>query len=183
MSELEILTVDNPEQLEILRSKSRKVPWVTPDLVDLARRLLDAMHAANGAGLAAPQVGVLQRFFVVEVPEDEENPEWSGRPLLVFNPRVIKTKGEQVGMEGCLSVPGFIGEVARSEEVTLKALDEHGQEIRYKVRGFLARVFLHELDHLDGILYTDRLTDPATFQPVPEGEEESEEMEAAFAGD
>ncbi len=145
--------------------------------------MLETMHEANGAGLAAPQIGVLQRFFVAEVPEDEENPEWSGRPLMVFNPKVVKSKGEQVGVEGCLSVPGYIGEVARSEEVTVRALDEGGVEVRYKVRGYLARVFQHEIDHLEGVLYTDRLTDPSTFQPVPEGEEEMAEMEAAFTGD
>jgi peptide deformylase len=183
MSDMEILTVDDPEQLKILRSKSSSLPRITPAVVNLAQRMLEVMHEANGAGLAAPQVGVLQRFFVVEIPEDEDNPEWGGRPLMVFNPKIIKSKGEQVGLEGCLSIPGYIGEVARSEEVTVKALDERGNKVRYRVRGFLARVFEHEIDHLEGVLYTDRLTDPATFQPVPEGEEEAAELEAAFAGD
>jgi peptide deformylase len=183
MSELEILTVDNPEELEILRSQSRSLPQITSAVVELAHQLLETMHAANGAGLAAPQIGVLQRFFVIEIPEDEENSELSGRPLLVFNPKIVKARGEQVGLEGCLSIPGYVGEVARNEQITVKALDERGREVRYKIRGFLARVFQHEIDHLDGVLYTDRLTDPATFQPVPEGEEEAAELEAAFAGD
>jgi peptide deformylase len=180
MADLEILTVDDPEQLAILRSKSRKVQKLTPKLVDFARQMLEAMRQANGVGLAAPQVGVLQRFFVAELPEDEEN----NRPretYILFNPQVVKGSGEQIGYEGCLSIPGYVGEVARQERVTVEAVDERGRSVRYKVEGYLARVFQHEIDHLDGVLFTDKLTDPATFQPVETGEEEIAEMEAAVA--
>jgi peptide deformylase len=93
----------------------------------------------------------------------------------------VKDRGEQVGYEGCLSIPGYIGEVSRRQEVTVQGLDERGQSVRLKVEGYLARVFQHEIDHLDGTLFTDRLTDPETFQPVEVGEEEAAELEAARA--
>jgi peptide deformylase len=177
MADLEILTVDNVEQHAVLRSKSRKVQAVTPKLAAFARRMLETMREANGVGLAAPQVGVLQRFFVVELPEDEEE----GIPAetyILFNPEVVKGRGEQVGYEGCLSIPGYIGEVARQEQITVKGLNEKGRPVRLKLEGYLARVFQHEIDHLDGILYTDLLTDPNTFQPVEVGDEEAAELRA-----
>jgi len=177
---MEILTVDNPEQLEILRSRSRKVQKVTPKLVALAEQMLETMHTANGVGLAAPQVGVLQRLFVVDLPEDEENNQ-PRETYILFNPEIVKNSGEQIGYEGCLSIPGYIGEVARAEKLTVKGLNEQGRPVRHKVEGYLARVFQHEIDHLDGILYTDMLTDPSTFQPVDAGQEEAAEMEAAMA--
>jgi peptide deformylase len=177
---LEILTVDNPEQLEILRSKSRKVQRVTPQMVEFAEQMLGAMREANGVGLAAPQVGVLQRFFVAELPEDEEK-NLPRETYILFNPEIVKGSGEQIGYEGCLSIPGYIGEVARQERVTVEGLDERGRSVRYKMEGYMARVFQHEIDHLDGVLFTDKLTDPATFQPVETGREEAHEMEAAMA--
>ena len=180
MSDLEILTVDNPEQLEVLRSKSRNVQKVTPRLVAFAQQMLGTMRNANGVGLAAPQVGVLQRFFVVELPEDEENDQ-PRETYLLFNPKIVKERGEQIGYEGCLSIPGYIGEVSRREQITVEGLNERGKSVRLKVEGYLARVFQHEIDHLDGVLFTDRLTDPATFQPVEAGEEEMAELEAAKA--
>jgi peptide deformylase len=125
-------------------------------------------------------VGIRQRFFVAELPEDKE----TGQPretFILFNPEMVKAQGEQIGLEGCLSIPGYVGEVARREQVTVKGLDERGLPVRHKVDGYLARAFQHEIDHLDGILYTDRLTDPATFRPVTAGEEESEELREAFA--
>jgi peptide deformylase len=180
MTELEILTVDNPEQLVILRSKSRKVQQVTPKLATFAQQMLEAMREANGVGLAAPQVGVLQRFFVVELPEDEEN-NLPAETYILFNPVIVKGRGEQVGTEGCLSIPGYAGEVARKEQIVIDSLDESGQAVRYKAEGYLARVFQHEIDHLDGILYTDRLTDPSTFRPVEVGQEEVAERAVAVA--
>jgi peptide deformylase len=179
MSELEILTVDHPEQLEILRSKSRRVQRVTPQLVEFAEQMLEAMRESNGVGLAAPQVGVKQRFFVAELPEDKEN-DVPRETYILFNPELVKGSGEQIGYEGCLSIPGYIGEVARQEKVTVEALDERGRRVRYKLEGYLARVFQHEIDHLDGVLFTDKLTDPATFQPVPSGEEEASEQQLAM---
>jgi peptide deformylase len=178
MSNLEILTVDNERQLKVLRSKSKKVQKVTPSLVAFAERMLETMREANGVGLAAPQVGVTQRFFVVELPEDEENDQPT-EAYILFNPEIVKGHGEQVGYEGCLSIPGYIGEVARQEHITVKGLNLKGRPVRYKLQGYLARVFQHEIDHLDGILFTDRLTDPDTFQPVEVGQEEVAELRAA----
>ena len=149
-------------------------------MASFAERMLEAMRNANGIGLAAPQVGVLLRLFVVELPEDEEE-EQPRETFVLFNPEIVKGKGEQVRYEGCLSIPGYIGEVARQEQVTITGLDEKGRRVRLKVEDYLARVFQHELDHLDGVLYTDRLTDPETFQPVEAGQEEAAELEAAMA--
>ena len=178
MVDLEILTVQNLEHLKTLRSKSRKVQAVTPKLAAFAEQMLDKMREANGVGLAAPQVGVLLRLFVVEIPEDEEN-EQPAETYVLFNPEIVKGRGEQIGYEGCLSIPGYVGEVARREQITVQGLDGKGKPVRLKVEGYLARVFQHEIDHLDGILYTDRLTDPETFQPVEPGEEEAAELQAA----
>jgi len=179
-SELKILTVNNPQHLKVLRSRSKRVPQVTPKLVALARRMLEVMRQASGVGLAAPQVGVLQRFFVAELPEDREK-NLPRETYILFNPEIVKNFGEQVGYEGCLSIPGYVGQVARAEKLTVKGMDERGRPVRYKVEGYLARVFQHEIDHLDGILYTDRLTDPTTFRPVEVGQEEAAEREAAIA--
>jgi peptide deformylase len=181
MVDLEILTVHNLEHRKILRSKSRKVQAVSPKMAALAEKMLETMREANGVGLAAPQVGVLQRLFVVELPEDEENDQ-PRETYILFNPEIVKGRGEQIGYEGCLSVPGYIGEVARREQITVQGLDEKGKPVRLKVEGYLARVFQHEIDHLDGILFTDRLTDPDTFQPVEPGEEEIAELQAARTG-
>ena len=181
MADLEILTVQNLEHLKILRTKSRKVQAVSPKMAAFAKQMLDKMREANGVGLAAPQVGVLQRLFVVELPEDEENDQ-PVETYVLFNPEIVKGRGEQIGYEGCLSIPGYIGEVARREQITIQGLNEKGKPVRLKVEGYLARVFQHEIDHLDGILFTDRLTDPDTFQPVEPGEEEVAELQAARTG-
>jgi peptide deformylase len=156
------------------------VQKVTSRLVALAEQMLETMRNANGVGLAAPQVGMLQRLFVVELPEDEESDQ-PRQIYILFNPEIVKGKGEQVGYEGCLSIPGYLGEVARYEQITVKGLDEKGQPVRLKVEDYLARVFQHEIDHLDGVLYADKLTDPATFHPVETGEEEEAEFEEAMA--
>jgi peptide deformylase len=181
MSNLEIYVVDNLEQSRVLRTKSKKVQKVTRQLVDLAYQMLETMHQAEGVGLAAPQVGVLQRFIVAELPENPDDPDdkLRGRTFILFNPEIVKCQGEQVGLEGCLSIPGWVGEVARHEQVTVQALDERGKKVRHKVDGYLARVFQHEIDHLDGVLFTDKLTDPATFRKVEVGQEEAVELEAA----
>jgi peptide deformylase len=178
--DVRIYMIDNPQQAEVLRSRSRRIQRVTPRLLALASEMLETMHQASGVGLAAPQVGVPLRLFVVELPEDEEN----GQPrqtFILFNTEIVKGKGEQIGYEGCLSIPGYVGEVARYEQITIKALDEKGQPVRLKAEAYLARVFQHEIDHLDGVLYTDRLTDPATFHSIETGEEEEAEFEAAMA--
>ncbi|HNS50765.1 MAG TPA: peptide deformylase [Anaerolineae bacterium] len=177
---LEIYTIEDPDQREVLRARAHRVPKVTPRLVALAEEMLETMRQANGVGLAAPQVGVRQRLFVAELPADEEE-GLAAETYIVFNPELVKRSGEQVGIEGCLSIPGYVGEVARADQVTVKGTDEAGRPVRHKAEGYLARVFQHEMDHLDGILYTDRLTDPSTYRPVAVGEEEAEERAAAVA--
>jgi peptide deformylase len=124
--------------------------------------LTETMFAAPGAGLAAPQVGVLLRVCVVK---GEENQVWG-----LINPELVKGSGVQVGYEGCLSYPGWIGEVPRYETVVVKGRNRHGKEVRIKSSGFTARAFQHELDHLDGVLFIDRLTSLDTLHRVEENE-------------
>lgn len=178
--QLRIYSVDDPQQQAVLRTKTRKVQKVTPKLLSLAEQMLETMHEANGVGLAANQVGMPQRFFVAELPADEEN-DVPAETFIVFNPEIVKKSGEQVAYEGCLSIVGYVGQVARAEKVLVRGLDVHGQPVRFKAEGYLARVFQHEIDHLDGMLYTDRLTDPSSFHPVPTAEEAEEAEDAAEA--
>jgi peptide deformylase len=131
------------------------------------------MLAAPGAGLAANQVGVALRVCVVKGDENQIHQ--------LVNPELVKGDGVQVGYEGCLSYPGWLGEVARYETVTVKALNRKGREVRIKSSGFTARAFQHELDHLDGILFTDRLTSLDTLRRIEEFEGEEDEAEAVEA--
>jgi peptide deformylase len=156
---LEIITRDNPR----LRLKARRVPKVDDSVRRLMDDMVDTMLDAPGVGLAATQVDVQLRVIVMKV----DNQLYS-----LANPEVVRSSGEQIGYEGCLSVPGYIGEVARAEKVTIKALNRNGKEVRIKGEGLLARAIQHEIDHLDGILFIDRLTDLDTLRPVAEGTEE-----------
>lgn len=169
----EIITVGDAK----LRQPSRSVRKITPKIRKLIDDMVETMHVEDGIGLAAVQVGALRRIIVVEVPEHEEIPQ-SGRRYIVVNPEIVKSSYETViGIEGCLSVPGFNGEVERAEEVVVRGLDEHGKLFRARLKGFMARVFQHEIDHCDGVLYIDRLTAPDRIWSVPEGEEELAELE------
>jgi peptide deformylase len=150
----------------VLREKARKVPKVDSSIVRLLDDLAETMYAAPGAGLAANQIGVALRVCVVK---GDENQHWG-----LVNPVLVKGEGSQVGYEGCLSFPGWVGEVERYETVVVKGLNRRGKEIRVKSSGFTARAFQHELDHLDGVLFTDRLTDLSTLQRVEEFEAENE---------
>jgi len=156
---LEIITRDNPR----LRLKARRVPKVDDSVRRLMDDMVDTMLDAPGVGLAATQVDVQLRVIVMKV----DNQLYS-----LANPEVVRSSGEQIGYEGCLSVPGYIGEVARAEKVTIKALNRNGKEVRIKGEGLLARAIQHEIDHLDGILFIDRLTSLDTLRPVAEGTEE-----------
>lgn len=150
-----------------LREKAKKVPKVDPSVVRLIDDLAETMLAAPGAGLAAPQIGVSLRVFVVRGDENQV--------IGLVNPEIVKGTGVQVGYEGCLSYPGWVGEVARYEEVVLKGRNRHGKEIRIKAVGFTARAYQHELDHLDGILFIDRLTSLDTLrklEDLPDDEED-----------
>jgi len=162
-----ILGFDQP----VLREKSKKVSRVDSSIVRLLDDLAETMLAAPGAGLAANQVGVALRVCVVKGDENAIHQ--------LVNPEIVKGDGIQVGYEGCLSYPGWVGEVARYETVVVKALNRKGKEVRIKSSGFTARAFQHEIDHLDGILFTDRLTRLDTLVRVEELEGAEEEEAAA----
>ena len=162
----------------LLRKKSRRVRRVTPALQELVDDMAETMHAGNGIGLAAIQIGVPERVIVVQLPKDEDGEENSkdGKLYVVVNPELARKSREmEDGIEGCLSVPGWLGEVPRHRAVTVKGLDPRGRVIRIKAEGLLARVFQHEIDHCDGVLFIDHIKDPEKIWPVPEGEEEAAE--------
>ena len=130
----------------VLTKISRPVDKMTPRIQDLITDMLDTMYEAMGVGLAAPQVGILKRIVVIDVGDG---------PIILINPEIIEKSGEQTGDEGCLSVPGMSGQVTRPDHVKVKALNEDMEEVVYEGEGLLARAFCHELDHLDGIVYTE----------------------------
>ncbi len=151
-----IVTVDDPT----LREKSKKVTHFSERLEQLAEDMFDSLHAVHGLGLAAPQIGVLRRVFVIEIPpevDEEGNEIGSAQRYVMVNPEIVKTRGEEEMEEGCLSVPGYRGLVKRASSVVVKGQDLEGKRIRYRGEGTLAQAFQHEIDHLDGILYLDRL--------------------------
>lgn len=130
----------------VLTKKSRTVDKMTPRIGELITDMLDTMYDAMGVGLAAPQVGILKRIVVIDVGEG---------PIVLINPEILETSGEQTGDEGCLSVPGMAGQVTRPNYVKVKALDVNMDEQIYEGEGLLARAFCHEIDHLDGKMYTE----------------------------
>jgi peptide deformylase len=168
----QIVTAPNP----VLREKAKRVKSITPELQRLIDDMVETMRLAPGVGLAAPQVGVSQRVIVVEVAEGSEEgdgelseTEAAGGPAAgpaaprptklyaLVNPEITRHSGElEPGTEGCLSIPGYLGEVERFSWATVKAQDRHGKPFKLKVRGWPARVFQHEIDHLDGVLFIDR---------------------------
>ena len=150
----EIITLPHPT----LRRKARKVTDFGPELQAVVDDMVETMRQAPGVGLAAPQVNVPLRIIVVEFgsEEDEEAPK---KLYTVLNPEITRPSPETVlGTEGCLSVPGIVGEVERVEALTVKGLSRRGQPITIKAKGWLARIFQHEIDHLDGIVFVDRAT-------------------------
>ena len=130
----------------VLTKNSRTVDKMTPRIGELITDMLDTMYDAMGVGLAAPQVGILKRIVVIDVGEG---------PIVLINPEILETSGEQTGDEGCLSVPGMAGQVTRPNYVKVKALDVNMNEQIYEGEGLLARAFCHEIDHLDGKMYTE----------------------------
>ncbi len=148
----EIVTLPAP----VLRRKARKVSDFGPDLQKLIDDMVETMRAAPGVGLAAPQVDVPLRVVVVEY-GDEEDEEKPPKLYAVVNPEIIKASEEKImGTEGCLSIPGVAGDVERAESVLVKGLNRQGRPIKIKAKGWLARVFQHETDHLDGVLFVDK---------------------------
>lgn len=149
---------------EILRKKSREVEQVDDRIRDLLDDMVDTMHKYNGVGLSAVQVGILKRLVVIDLYDDKG-------PIKLVNPVILKTKGEQEVEEGCLSFPNKYAKMIRPAEVVAEALDENGKKIKIKAKGLLAQAICHELDHLDGVLFVDRMI-PGTLQYVePKNEE------------
>lgn len=176
MSQLPIVKV--PEK--ILRQKTRPITNFGPDTQKLIDDMIETMYAADGVGLAAPQVGLpLQLAVIATLPEvdDEGNEIEDSRELYVIaNPEIYWTSRDVVdGIEGCLSIPGYVGEVERYESIRVRAQDRHGKKIRLKLDDWTARIFQHEIDHLNGVLYPDRLTAPENIWT----EEAFEEMRRA----
>ena len=164
MALLEIITLPNP----ILRRKAHKVTDFGEEFRVLVENMIETMRDAPGVGLAAPQVAASLRLIVVEYGDDEDE-KVPKKLFVVANPEIIEKSIEtELGVEGCLSVPGLIGEVERNLSVTIKGQNRIGKSIKVKAEGWLARIFQHEIDHLDGILYTD-LTDKV-WKPTSEDE-------------
>ncbi len=167
MAILDIVLEGDPR----LRQKATKIRAVDAQLRRLAADMHETMLAAPGVGLAAPQVGVTRRLIVVHVPEDYDEEGSPETTLTLVNPEIVKSQGRVVGQEGCLSIPGWVGDVPRADLITVKAIDLDNKPIRLKKSGFVARVLQHEIDHLDGILFVDRVEDKSTLVPVPPDED------------
>lgn len=158
---------------KVLEKVCRPIDKVTPRIRELAEDMLETMYDAAGVGLAAPQVGILKRLVVIDVSGDEEE----NAPLILLNPEIIESSGEQTGEEGCLSVPGLSGKVTRPMYVKIKAQDLDLNWNEYEGEGLLARAFCHELDHLEGHMYTE-LVEGDLHEVTAEEEEGGEENES-----
>jgi peptide deformylase len=163
MAVLPILKHPDP----VLRRKAKRVSRVDESLNRLIDDMIETMYEVSGAGLAAPQVGVSLKIAVIGIPEEEV--------IVLVNPEVVKKSGERVVIEGCLSVPGYRGEIKRAEKVTVKAFDRNGKAFRIKADDLLAEVLEHEIDHLNGILYIDLLESPDKLEKI-ETEEDTPEI-------
>jgi len=168
-----IVTLPDP----ILRRKARTVTTFDKKLQAVIDDMIETMRVAPGVGLAAPQVGISERLIVVEYYEnkqaEEAGEDAKKKVWAILNPEIVKASEEKVmGVEGCLSVPNLVGEVERHESVQVKGLNRRGQPMRVKAQGWLARIFQHEIDHLNGVVFTDR----ATHVWLPETEEEKEDL-------
>ncbi|MBQ1423270.1 MAG: peptide deformylase [Lachnospiraceae bacterium] len=153
---------------EILRKQCKPVREMTPRLRQLIDDMFDTMYEENGVGLAAPQVGILKQIVVIDTGLEEPD------PLVLINPEIVETEGEDIGYEGCLSVPGYQGKVSRAAKVRVHAFDADMQEFELEAEGLLARCIQHETDHLHGILYIDKVIGELE---KPEDEEEEAETE------
>ena len=166
MAILDIVTFPEPS----LRLKSKQVTKFDTELQTLIDNMIETMGAAPGVGLAAPQIGESLRLVVVEYTEDEDEDARPKKYVLV-NPEIVKRSEEMVtDIEGCLSLPGLAGKVERHEAVSIKAKNRFGKPLKIEAEGWLARIFQHEIDHLDGVLYIDRAEE--VFEPTPEEAEQ-----------
>ena len=170
-----IVTLPEP----VLRRKAKAVTKFDKDLQVLIEDMVETMREAPGVGLAAPQIGLSERLIVVEYyeheeEENQENEEEAPKKVwAVLNPEIVKASEEKVmGIEGCLSIPNLVGEVERHAEIQIKGLNRHGNPMKVKAKGWLARIFQHEIDHLNGVLFPDRAT--RVWQPPQDVEPEQE---------
>ena len=153
---------------EILRKRSREIEVIDDKIKELAKDMMETMHKYDGVGLAGPQVGILKRIIVIDLYEE-------GTQFILINPVIVKSKGEQVCDEGCLSFPNQFGKVVRPKEIEVVALDIDGNKIRVKGKDLLAQALAHEIDHLDGKLFVD-FVEPGTLETVtPENKETKKE--------
>ncbi len=183
MSIRKIVTVPSP----LLREKAKAVRQITPDIETLIDDMIDTMREAPGVGLAAPQVGVGMQVIVVEYaegsenadaePDADEDTEPAPKPkklYAVINPEITRqSKETELGNEGCLSIPDYMGEVERYNTVTVKGIDRHGKSFKLKTKGWMARIFQHEIDHINGVLFIDRTE--KVWKMEPEEEQEASE--------
>ena len=155
MAVLPIRTVPDP----ILRQKTKRIRTIDKSVKKLIADMQETLHAEEGrVGLAAPQVGVSLRATVIAIPDEED--------IILINPEIVRKKGERSVTEGCLSIPGYIGQITRAESVTAKGQDINGKDIRIKAEELLAQALEHEIDHLDGVLYVDHLDDPDDLRQI-----------------
>ncbi len=161
MAVLPIRTLPDP----ILRRKAKRVTAVDKSIKKLVADMRETLHAEPGrVGLAAPQVGVSLRVTVICLPEEED--------IILVNPEIARRKGQRLVSEGCLSIPGYVGQLTRAESVTVKGLDLAGKPVRIKAEGLLSQALEHETDHLNGVLYIDRMESTETLRKI-----EPEDME------
>jgi peptide deformylase len=170
----QIVTLPDP----VLRRKAKSVAKFDKDLQTLIDDMIQTMREAPGVGLAAPQVGISERLAVIEYAEEEDEEEDNEKPnqppkpkqlFVIINPEIVKASEEKVtGVEGCLSIPGLVGEVERHEKLQVKALNRYGKPVKIKAEGWLARIFQHEIDHLNGVLFTDHATRVWKMEPDEE---------------
>ena len=161
----------------VLRKKTRKVTKLTSEMFSLIEDMIETMHVEHGVGIAANQVGRNLRIAYIEIPEEpEENGEVSEKlSYLLINPEIIKRVGTREVDEGCVSIPGFRGNLIRSVKVTVRAQDIEGKEFRIKAENLLAQALEHEIDHLNGIVYIDRMQDPERLYPLDSQEKADSE--------
>jgi len=166
MAILDIVTFPDP----FLRLKAKQVTKFDGELQTLIENMFETMRAAPGVGLAAPQIGESLRLVVVEYTEDEDE-NAKPKKYVLINPEIVKRSEEMVtDLEGCLSLPGLAGSVERHQSVTVKAKNRFGKPLKIEAEEWLARIFQHEIDHLDGVLYIDRAEE--VFEPTPEEAEQ-----------
>jgi peptide deformylase len=168
MAVLQIILEGDPR----LRQKASKIRSVDESLRKLAAEMHETMDDAPGVGLAGPQIGVMRRIIVVHVPGEYIGEGEADIRTTLINPEIVKGHGREIATEGCLSIPGWIGDVPRYDLVTVKAMDLNNRDIRIKVQGYYARVIQHEVDHLDGILFVDRVEDKTTLREVQDDEDD-----------